>query len=350
MILMLLGCWVVPVEDDVVLEGDDAPHEEEDTDTDTGTATGCDVDISEIQPADGQTNWYYRGLVQARLSGPDETAVLEVQGVPGTSWLHENGHIAYFAPDPPLQPNTSYTADLQYCRGQTTWDFSTSDLGKPTVGPLGERVYLWDTSNGNIIRPEGVGALLEQYLEMVVLVGVVEQDEGFSLEIAIADEEAVQDPCNATVSLSTDFGDDPYFEVGPISINDTLFDLRLTGTFSEDFDRIAGITATGIADTRPFNHLMDEEAEDDSVCEALSGMGVSCVDCPLDGQPLCLEFEIIDGYANEFDATVTPTDTCLEECKQGGVCAESEVCACGGSAPAGALAVALSMMAALRRR
>ena len=296
---------------------------------DTGpTDDSCGVEIDETLPATGQTDWYYRSALSFELSDPDDTAVLSVDGVSGTSSLSDDAEMVYFTPDVPLSPNTSYTATLEYCTGSASVDFSTSELGDP-VDPdsLVGRTHALDLGSGRIVIPEGVGSLLEGYLDYTIFLGVDSASADSILLVgAVANEEdpTQQDYCTPTLDFpEADFSESPYYVIGPA--NTTLDvagysieigELFVSGTYSSDGTWMGGGVLAGSIDTRPLGALLGDDEEEGAICDLVGGFGVDCENCT-DGEPFCLAIEIVDMTAEEADGLsleVIEMENCHEQC------------------------------------
>lgn len=295
------------------------------------TAPACTVEIDETFPADGETNAYYRGAIEFHLSDPDPTATLSVDGVTGTSSLNEDGDVVTFTPSAPLAPSTTYSASLSYCRGDATVSFTTSGLGGTIADPsdLNGRVYNLDlqAEDVRIVIPEGVGSVLESYLDVTLFIQVSEANGSeLSMFGAVANEDAsAQDYCSPTLDFPTaSFTEAPYFEVGPqtttiavAGYTVTIDDLFISGTFAADGSYWGGGVLAGSVDTRPLVDLVEEGGEDGAICEIVSGFGVACEICPGDGQPYCLSIKAIGLGGDEVTTTtleeITQSD-CHEMC------------------------------------
>jgi hypothetical protein len=299
------------------------------------TAPPCDVGIDETFPAAGATNAYYRGVVEAHLTDSDPTATITVDGVSGTSWLNEDEDVVYFEPDEAFAPNTDYTATISYCRADAPISFRTSDLGSSIADPasLVGNTYDLDLQSGRVVIPEGVGSVLEQYLEVVILFKIAElSGDDLTMYGALADEDDAtqQDFCTPTLDFPpADFSTAPFFGIGPadtsISVAGYSVDiqqLEITGTFSADGSYWGGGVLGGVVDTRALKSLVGDDAEDSAVCDLVAGFGVSCVPCE-DGTDFCLEIRAVDlsgsliegGNVEELefeDCHASCVDTCAD--------------------------------------
>jgi hypothetical protein len=289
----------------------------------------CGVEIDETRPATGQTDWYYRSALEFELSDPDDSAVLSVEGVSGTSVVSDDGELVTFTPDSSLEPSTSYTATLDYCTGSASVDFTTSELGQDVdTNSLVGKSYALDLGSGRIVVPAGVGSLLEGYLDYTIFLGV---DSAAGSEIllvgAVADEEnpTEQDFCTVTLDFpAADFSESPYFKIGPSTTtldvagySIEIADLFVAGTFSSDGSWMGGGSLSGSIDTRPLTQLLGDDEEEGAICDLVGGFGVDCENCS-DGEPYCLAIEIVDMTAEDAGLTVEVVDQedCHEECPE----------------------------------
>ena len=288
----------------------------------------CGVEIKESFPAAGSTDMYYRGEIEVHLSDADDTAVITVDGVDGTSWLSDDSKTVYFTPAAALEPSTAYTATVSYCTADAEIGFTTSGLGKDIIDPEGlvGTVYDLDLSSGRIVIPEGVGSVLESYLTVQILLEVTSASDTIEFLGAIGDEDnpGTQDYCTETLNFpeAADFSESPFFRIGPatttISVAGyevTIEDLEISGTFSDDGSWFGGGVLAGQIDTAPLAVLVGDDEEDDAVCNLVAGFGVECVECP-NGTDLCLEIKAVDlsGTAIESDVEVIEASDCHENC------------------------------------
>lgn len=299
-----------------------------DKDDSGDTQPACGVEIRETFPASGSTAAYYRGEIEFVLSAPDDSAVLTVDGVTGTSAVNEDGLAVVFTPDAPLAAGTSYTATLNYCSGEASVDFTTSGLGTPLSDPsvLEGSVYSLNLQDGRIVIPAGVGSVLEQYLEVTLFIKVDSASGGtLNMYGALADDAGTgQDYCSETLDFpEADFSNAPFFAIGPqdttISVAGytvTIDDLFISGDFAADGSYWGGGVLEGKVDTRPLVDLIEEGGEEDAVCAIVAGFGVSCEPCPADGQPFCLSIKAVDLGGEQVSAPVEPIDMsdCHESC------------------------------------
>ncbi|MEE2751287.1 MAG: Ig-like domain-containing protein [Myxococcota bacterium] len=274
---------------------------------DTGTPP-CGVDIRETFPASDSANFYHRGLIEFHLNKADETAVASVDGVEGVSSLNERNDIVTFTPTAALAPSTSYTAALSYCTGDATFNFTTSELGTDLAGEdaLDGQVYTLDLTTGRVVIPEGVGAVLQEYLDFQIMLTPSEiAGDTITMLGALADEDdgSHQSWCDPSIPFPAGELDGSYFQIGPqsttIAVADysvTIEGLLISGTFSPDGTWFGGGVLAGEVDTRPLVPLLFEGEDDpNAICSFLVGFGVACKNCNGDAEvPYCLDIKAID--------------------------------------------------------
>lgn len=300
-------------------------------------------------PAAGATNVYYRGTVEAKFQVADQNATLTVEGVEGTTAWRNNTLV--FTPTTPLAANTTYNVSLTFECGTSTWSFTTGEVGAATdAAGLEGRAYVLNLASGRFVEPEGVGDILQSYLETDVLMGVESAQNGKIQMIgAIGLDGAnppAQDTCNPTIPFpEADFAGNPYFQAGPatttIVVEDyeiTIDDLLIAGSFAPDGSYIAGAVLSGVIDTRPLAPLLDdtctadgEDADGDGVadcqaaiCDLAVTIGVSCEPCT-DAKNYCLSLYVdsinAEGLTESLVNLPTQEDACLRE-----ECAAEEDC------------------------
>ena len=301
-------------------------------DTADTSASTCGVEVRATYPSSDSTDFYYRGFVEFQLSQPDETAVLSIDGVSGVSTLNSRMDTVYFTPDETLESNTTYTATLDYCSGSPSIDFTTSSLGSSLEAgvDITQMTYRLDLQSGRVVVPEGVGAVLQDYLDFQILIQpTAVENNTISMVGALASEvdNDFQDYCDPTIDFPVaDFSAAPYFQIGPqsttIAVTDyslTIENLLISGTIADDGSWFGGATLSGEIDTRPLVPLLFEgEDDENAICDFILGFGVSCIPCFGDEDvPFCLEILAIE---LEADTTAGPNveaidmADCHEEC------------------------------------
>ncbi len=303
---------------------------DKDATDDTGTDLGCEVEIRETFPAADSPDHYNRGLIEFHLNKADETAVASLEGVAGTSSLNDRNDIVTFTPDAPLAASSSYTATLEYCTGSASISFSTSDLGADLESNdvINGAVYSLDLASGRVVVPEGVGAVLQEYLEFELLLSPTEiTDATINVRAGLADETdpTHQSWCDPTIPFPEGALDGSYFQIGPqsttIAVADyevTIDDLLISGTFASDGSYFGGAVFAGEVDTRPLVPLLFEGDDDpNAICSFLTGFGVTCVDCNDDPTtPYCLQIRAIDLVGEGVDGATPLEEVSMEDCHE----------------------------------
>ena len=311
--------------------------DEDDTDT---NVEPCNVNQVDVFPAPDETQAYYRTSVEASFKlatgTVDETgAAVSVTDGSGAAVAGEaswRGNTLVFAPAAPLNPASSYTTTVDYScsNGETkqiTANWSTSEVGAATdSASLVGNAYKLDLANARFVKPEGIGALLSQYLTVDVLVGIESTDNSEIKMIgAIAEEGSeppVQAECDPTIDFPVaDFSQNPYFSVSgdkfEINVEDlsvAIEDFSLSGDFAPDGSYIDGVQLIGSIDTRPLVPLLgDEGSPDDAICALAATLNISCEPCSDGTGDFCLSLEADSIAAPGIDTTITPvTEPCEE--------------------------------------
>jgi len=304
--------------------------------TDTGT---CSNSIISTFPADGATDAYYRTTIEVKFDNQEDSASFAVadgdgNDVSGSSdW---NGDTLVLTPDSPLAPSTTYTITIDYsCATGVTQSFTTSEVGTAvdTSGhAMDGRSYLLDLSSGRFVQPEGVGDIIGDYLDQIVIVGVDHVDaENDTLVMlgALGEQDSTRaggahtadgsmsdifQACEPTINFpdAPDFSTNPYFSAGPadttISVAGFSVDiqhLQISGAFGPDGSYISGATLAGKIDTRPLVPFVstspapcDQATYDDgtgsqvdnpnypcdpnAICSIAASLNIACEPCGAD--------------------------------------------------------------------
>jgi len=300
--------------------GDDEKTESESSESQPSSDNqDCGVEIDETYPVSGASDFYYLGTLAFELSDDDDSASISLEGADGSSidgTSSVDGDMVYFTPSAPLQPSTSYVANLSYCGSETpvAVEFSTSDLGTvaPDVGIFEGKTYAVDLASGNFVQPAGVGDLIGGLLENNILVGVSTATET-SMDVigalSVAGSTA-QDTCQETLAIPPATFDNPYFEIdasdgieiSAAGMTISLDSLFISGTFAADGSYFGGGELIGELDVRKLVPILEDLIQSDDpneACTLLMGFGVSCVPCTSDSQPLCISLEVNGLVANE---------------------------------------------------
>ncbi|MCP4921996.1 MAG: hypothetical protein GY913_34275, partial [Proteobacteria bacterium] len=220
--------------------------------------------------------------------------------------LSDDQETVRFYPSADLASSSSYTATASWCDGEGTGSisFSTSELGTAAdAASLVGNTYSLDLASGRIIIPEGVGTILESYLDYTLYMGVSAADDSeitFLGATANEDDPSAQDYCTPTLDFpSADFTGNPFFQIGPetttldvAGFSIEIQDLNVSGALAPGGDWIGGATLSGSIDTRPLGELLDS-TEDGAICELVQGFGVECEPCS-DGLEYCLSIYVVD--------------------------------------------------------
>ena len=197
------------------------------------------------------------------------------------------------------------------------------------------RVYSFSLEDATIVKPSGMGTLLDGQLTQSILLEVQYAD-ATSMDLMVGpslpNEWESQDYCTATSALAgASFAENPSFSVGPTTLEIaasgvtlSLGDLYLSGTFAADLSEITNGELSSLLDTRPLDALAQEYGVG-SACELLSYVGASCVACA-DGSETCVEFEAtkMTGTSASIDLMEIQGTNC-EGCESG-VPAADAVC------------------------
>lgn len=257
---------------------------------DSDTDSDCENSVVSAFPSNGETSAYYRTTVEVEFDDAEDDATFVVSSsagdVAGTyAWEDEK---LIFTPTNPLAPSTDYTTTVSYsCSSDlVASEWRTSEVGTAVPGDLTGRSYLLDLSSGRFVEPEGVGDIIGEYLDQIVLIGVHAQagttidmigalgtqDTAAPIEGAHTADNAVkginQAACEQSIAFppGISFAANPYFSAGPADttlsvagFTVTIEDLKISGAFSPDASYISGATLGGKIDTRPLVPLLSAD-------------------------------------------------------------------------------------------
>ena len=295
---LLLGCPTQPLE------------------TAEDTAPVCDISISETRPANGAQDAYYRAPVEFQLSEPDPTAIV-VANFDGVQSARRDGRIVVYTPTIPLEPETDYTAGLEYCHGTPEIEFTTSAMGQPLEDPaaLVGNLYSIDMFDARFLAGKEVAEAAATLFDRRLLASVTAVDgDWLHLRIGKASETESnsQDFCARTVELpAANFTNTPWFHLNANEVDFnayaselSLLQFQLSGTFSTDGSTLGGISMQTFIDARDVADLVTGQTAD-SLCEIVGNLYIACEPCPTDGHSYC--------FALTFDSlAATLTDGELE--------------------------------------
>ncbi|MFH1463371.1 MAG: Ig-like domain-containing protein [Pseudomonadota bacterium] len=336
-----------------------------DTDGDADADGDCDLGIDATVPQDGAADAYYRAEIEFWLEDVDPgSPVITLEGasgrVDGVTYLSDDLETVFFRPDAPLAPQSAYSATLDYCRGEATIEFTTSELGRDLeLDPVG-RVFLVDLTGGRFLQPQGIGELLGEFLTGEFLLGV-EEGEGadFTLLMGLGVEGggAEQDPCVPTIEVPWSIADAPDFRYGPADtpylVGEHEYSLQaaqFSGTFAPDATWLGGGQVAFVIDARLLVEHIDEVDTWQDFCALTASFGAPCQGCD-DGVEACLAVYIdqIEGaWASGASMESVPPEG-------GPECAGPVGCGCGATSTprTGGILAVLGLMGAVvgaRRR
>jgi len=277
-------------------------------DTYQDTATSCEVTIDETYPIHGTEDAYYRGAIEFHLSEPDPTALV-VADFTGIQTTRGDGSVIVYTPSVPLDPSTSYTVGLEYCRGAPEISFTTSALGTELADPsiLEGKAYSFDLLDARFQAGREVAETAATFFDRNLLASVSSVDGDWlhiRLGKALEDTADTQDFCARTVDLpSANFRNMPWFhiqtdelEFGAYAADLSLLQLQLSGTFAADASYLGGLVMSAVVDARDISELITGQTPD-SLCEIMGNLYIPCEPCPSDGYSYCfdLSFENLNG-------------------------------------------------------
>jgi hypothetical protein len=204
-------------------------------------------------------------------------------------------------------------------------------VAEDTIG----RVYSFSLDDATIVKPAGMGTILDGQLTQSILLEVQYADAAsmdLLLGLSLPDEWDAQDYCVATSELTgASFTDNPRFEVGPtqlaVSANGvtlTLDAVYLSGTFAADLSEITNGHLASLLDTTPLDPFAQQYGAS-SACDLLSYIGSSCVECS-DGRETCVEFEATKMTGNFASIDLAPIQGNACDGCEDGIPAADAVC------------------------
>ena len=226
---------------------------------DADTDADCEISAQPAYPLDGQQDAYHRAAVEFGLSAPDPDATISLRdasGVPLSGTVSNQDTLVVFAPDEPLQPASSYRATLDWCAGQATIGFQTSELGLPLTVDLVDRTFELDLFSG---RNDSIFELLHSVFEVSPLLSVTATHTAtLDMRASLIDEDlSAQDVCQPTGELDAQPFETPFFTLQKDSVDlmmsGLLFSLEqfeFEGTFSSDGASIGGGSLSFVIDAR----------------------------------------------------------------------------------------------------
>jgi hypothetical protein len=286
----------------------------DDTDTNDTTDTVCTSSLDGFFPENGATEAFYRTSIEIMYGQAEtnETASITVTtggtAVEGSVSWSDDGMTAFFTPNAPLMPSTTYKVETSYsCDKTASAEWTTSDIGAPPDSmSLVGKVYALDIFSGRVVEPPGVGDLITQLIGQAgepinILLSPYEYDAAamtLGMRGALGVDEGgtlVQDVCTESINfpIAADFSENPYFEIEGTNVEIAVSDfalgidsLKVTGAFSPNGDQIGGASAEAFVDARKITGV-----DLGDICSLVGIAGLSCIPCA-DGEPQCLALKI----------------------------------------------------------
>lgn len=308
---------------------------------DTNGTTDCGITAENTVPGAGATDAYYRGAVEFELSDPDPEMdpTISLSGpsgdVPGTVSYNEDKDVVYFTPTNALESQTTYTATLHYCSGDSSVDFTTSELGGDLTADLLGKTYVLDIASARFVEPAAVGGLIGTYATMDILVGITGVSAAeITMMGALSVEDSdppTQDFCTPTFDFpAADFNQSPFFQVGPADTpltvagyTVTVRDLEISGTFAPDGSYFGGGVLGGLIDARDLVGVVPDMDDPAEICALTASFGAPCIACG-DGEEFCLRLLADQIVAEEHPTGATLEVVELENCHD--QCADTSGC------------------------
>jgi len=252
--------------------------------------------------------------VEFQLTEPDLTAIV-VADFDGVQSTRGDGSVLVYTPTVPLQPETRYTAGLEYCHGTPEIEFTTSSMGKPIDDPqsLVGNMYSINMLNARFLAGKEVAETATSLFDRRLLASVTSVDgDWLHLRIGKASEEDIhrQDYCARTVDLpAANFTNTPWFHLTDNAVDFnayaselSLLQFQLSGTFSQDGKDLGGISMQTYVDARDMANLVTGQTAD-SLCEIVGNLYIACEPCPTDGHSYCfaLTFDSLSASVGDGD-------------------------------------------------
>lgn len=301
--------------------GDSSPDDSTATDDSSGgddsTVIPCETKVNETIPeedSDESVAWFYRDPLFVTFSDDASAATVVLYGpdgaeVPTTKTWSDGNFQVEITPDTPLLGSTTYTLHMEVCEYSGDLVFTTSVYGsalEESADALVGNTYVFNLSQAEILKPEGIGPLLSSYLKQPLLIGVDHADASVIGLIGSQGKQKddgtyVQDGTTIWTFPDADFTTNPYFSAATDAISIDYYgtdipleSFTLAGTFAPDGGSIGSAEASGLGDTRNMGPLLDLGDDPNAVCGLVDSLGlpdVACEPCA-DGEPYCLYLEV----------------------------------------------------------
>jgi hypothetical protein len=272
-----------------------------------GLLGGCACPaIVSVTPADGTDPVVRDAVIRVALDGKPGDVTFSVTGpdgeIPGT--VSYGAVEAVFTPTGLLPEGAEIDYAVTVCDASAYGTFTVGAIEHASPPEeLDGNTYALDLAGATWVTPASGGALLEQFFDGAVLVGI-EAVNDVQLDAIGASGQATtsggwqQDPCFATIDFQpVDFTTNPYFHILAETVEFTVAPSTVT---VHDVEISGGLTADEVVDGRFAGEIDFREVDlVQNGCSMVSMLGLSCTDCTSDGEPFCLfiEAEDVEGEA-----------------------------------------------------
>jgi len=287
----------------------------------------CNTTIESTFPADGATDFYYRDAIEFYLSDPDPTATV-VSDIDGDQFTSEDGKTILFVPSQALEPLTTYEVGLDFCHGQPSISFTTSELGG-TITSLSDvegTTYVFNLAHARYTQGGQAAKALLSIFNKDILIQILKATENtIAMRGAVGesiDGIVEQDRCFRTMDLSefgvesADFSyEDSELIIDFYETELSFLDLWLSGTFAPDGSWIGGVSVVANVDVRGISDTMGL-GEPEEICTFAEGVDAPCEPCSTDGENFCIAVaaEKISATAIDLDLQQIEENNSFEEC------------------------------------
>ena len=180
-------------------------------------------------------------------------------------------------------------------KGEAPTSPDSGDLPPDAVqDDLTGRLYSIAPANMLITEPSGLDSLRTTLFNKNILIDVMDQaGDRMLMGMALAGDDGQQNHCEVVRPLpAADWSQNPSFYAGPGDVDlsfggspATLYDMRLSGTFSPDGRSWSEGQMQGSLDTRQLPNLGTD------ACTLVASFEGSCVPCD-DGEPYCFALSV----------------------------------------------------------
>ncbi|MCA9572140.1 MAG: Ig-like domain-containing protein, partial [Myxococcales bacterium] len=275
--LLPMACTALPVVDDTdsdPVADTDPVVRPSDTDLPADTDPPCTVRVDTVSPNDLAEGVRLGAVIEVGFDGPvpEGRWSVAVDGVAGGAALDEDGQGATFTPDAALTPETIYTVQAAACDVGVTTTFTTAKAPVDALELVG-RTWVAPWSQVTFTEPAGA-SLFASFVEFdAILIEAIEADlVARTLQVMATGADRFGQSwypytSSGLAPVEMDFRFNPWFETGggrlEIPVEGTIIpttvqlgDVRFTGTFVDDGDRIEGLAGEAVLDTRSLDPLV----------------------------------------------------------------------------------------------